>query len=137
MLILILLCFGPNFRLKYRIRDLNYHSSFSCVFSVVPLNDVQRTFEPSNLHVQWHKNGSIWLRNKENIGNCSMMNDFTIFCCNRQQTQGISMVKYSSQKHLFFWKISIKYTLTHWIHEYYLSQWSTQKRSLTSLHDIE
>ncbi len=36
---------------------------------------------------------------------------------------GISMVKYASQKHLLFWKVSIKYTLIYWIHEYYLNQW--------------
>jgi hypothetical protein len=49
---------------------------------------------------------------------------------------GISMVKYASQKNLFFWKVSIKYTLMYWIHEYYLSQ-STIISSLTSLHNIE
>jgi hypothetical protein len=49
------------------------------------------------------------------------------------------MVKYASWKHLLFvWKVSIKYTLIYWIHEYYLSQWSWILRSsLTPLHNIE
>jgi hypothetical protein len=28
---------------------------------------------PSSLRIQWHKNGSIWLRNEVNIGNCLMI----------------------------------------------------------------
>jgi len=37
MLVLVLSYFDLDFRLEHTIRDLNYHSSFSCVFSVVPL----------------------------------------------------------------------------------------------------
>jgi hypothetical protein len=52
--------------------------------------------------------------------------------------KGKNMVKYANRKHLFFWKVSIKYTLIYWIHEYYLSQCSwTFKSSLTPLHNIE
>jgi hypothetical protein len=50
---------------------------------------------------------------------------------------GINMVKYASQIHTIFWKVSIKYILIYWIHEYYLSQWSTMINFLTSLHNIE
>jgi len=51
--------------------------------------------------------------------------------------KGISMVKYANQIHTIFWKVSIKYILIYWIHEYYLCQWSKIINSLTSLHNIE
>jgi hypothetical protein len=48
------------------------------------------------------------------------------------------MVKYASRKHLLiFWKVSKNYILMYWIHEYYLSQWSTIISYLTSLHNMK
>jgi hypothetical protein len=29
--------------------------------------------QPFSLHIQWHKNRSIWLKNEENIEKCSML----------------------------------------------------------------
>jgi hypothetical protein len=48
-------------------------------FSVAPLFlMLKEHLSPSNLHTQWHQNHSICLRNKENIGKCSMISKFTL-----------------------------------------------------------